>query len=66
METWQTHGPGDVNVCFIYKKKKNLRIRSLWIALVNTLRSSAGRSKPTNVMSEGENARRRIRSETEE
>jgi hypothetical protein len=48
------------------KKKIYLRIRSLWIALVNALRSTAGRSKRTNVMSEGENARKRIRNEVEE
>jgi hypothetical protein len=63
LETWQTHGPGEVNVCFIYKKNFLLRIRSLWIALVNALLSVAGRSKGTNVMGEGKNARKRIRNE---
>ena len=63
----QTHGPVEVNVCFICKKKKiHLRIRSLWIALVNALRSIAGRSKPTNVMGVGENAGKRIRNEMKE
>jgi hypothetical protein len=51
---------------FAKQKKIHLRIRSLWIALVNALRSTAGRSKPTNVMSEEENARKRIRNEVEE
>ena len=64
----QTHGPGEVNVGFIYPppQKNPPRIRILWIALVNALRSIAGRNKPTNVMGEGENARKRIRNEMEE
>jgi hypothetical protein len=48
------------------KKKIHLRIRSLWISLVDALRSIAGRSKPTNVMGVGENARKRIRNEMKE
>lgn len=53
--------------CVLHLKKKiRLRIRSLWIALVNALRYIAGRSKPTNVIGEGEDARKGIRNEMEE
>jgi hypothetical protein len=53
--------------CVLHLQKNfHLRIRSLWIALVNALRSVGGRSKRTNVMGEGENARKRTRNEMEE
>ena len=53
--------------CVLHLQKNfHLRIRSLLIALVNALRTIGGRSKPTNVMGEGENARKRIRNEMEE
>ena len=50
-------------MCFIYTKKKKSSENQ---KLVNALRAISFRSKPLNVMGEGENARKRIKKEMEE